>query len=33
MSVTEVEGVEAVLDLAVEAVDYEPDVPPSRLDS
>ena len=32
MSVTEGEGVEELLDLAVEAVDYEPDVPPSRLD-
>jgi nucleolar GTP-binding protein len=32
MSVTEGEGVEELLDLAVDAVDYEPDVPPSRLD-
>jgi nucleolar GTP-binding protein len=32
MSVTEDEGVEELLDLAVDAVDYEPDVPPSRLD-
>jgi nucleolar GTP-binding protein len=32
MSVTDGEGVDGVLDLAVEAVDYEPDVPPSRLD-
>ena len=30
MSVTEGEGVDAVLDAAVEAVDYEPDIPPSR---
>jgi nucleolar GTP-binding protein len=33
MSVTEGEGVEEVLDLAVGAVDYDPDIPPSRLDS
>jgi nucleolar GTP-binding protein len=32
MSVTEDEGVDDVLDLAVGAVDYDPDIPPSRLD-
>ncbi|WP_136589536.1 NOG1 family protein [Salinigranum halophilum] len=32
MSVTEDDGVEEVLDLAVGAVDYDPDIPPSRLD-
>jgi nucleolar GTP-binding protein len=30
MSVTENEGVEEVLDMAVEAVGFEPDIPPSR---
>ena len=30
MSITEDENVDAVLDLAVEAVGYEPDIPPSR---
>jgi nucleolar GTP-binding protein len=33
MSVTEGEGVDDVLDLAVGAVDFDPDIPPSRLDS
>jgi nucleolar GTP-binding protein len=32
MSVTDGEGVDDVLDLAVDAVDYDPDIPPSRLD-
>jgi nucleolar GTP-binding protein len=32
MSVTDGDGVDEVLELAVEAVDHEPDVPPSRLD-
>ena len=30
MSVTEGENVDGVLDLAVEAVGFEPDIPPSR---
>jgi nucleolar GTP-binding protein len=32
MSVTAGEGVDELLELAIEAVDYEPDIPPSRLD-